>query len=182
MDQATIALLGAAIGAISAIAGSVITNLVAVRNEAARQEENRRTTYIAALRKEAAAVFVEFYAFFGAIEDVCFFAKNDPTVVDDARTKRYHDVTAEINPRMMAAMAIVAGLNATVYDELRPISRSLQRLDDTVCDGIRDLRSDRDGAIAVLAACHAKLVELDDSIPQKITAIMNAAERAVQGT
>lgn len=181
MDQALIALLGAAIGAIAAITGSVITNMVAVRNENARQRESRHAAYVAALRKEAAAAFAEIYIYFSAIEVVCFFAKNDPDAIDAAMVKRYHDTIAATDPRMMAAIATVAGLNVRLYDELRPISRSLQKLDDTVCAALRDLLDDRPRAVSALAECHASMVELDDFIPAKIAEVMRAAECTAEG-
>ncbi|MBH0775620.1 hypothetical protein [Nocardia bovistercoris] len=181
MNQAIIALLGAAIGSASAIAGSVITNIVAIRNENSRQKESRHAAYVAALRKEAATAFSEIYAEFSAIEQICWFAKNIPVEVNSDMVRRYYAAIEATDPRMMAALATVAGLNVPLHDELRPISRALQRLDDEVGEALRMLPTDRDLAISSLAACHANLVELDELIPKKIAEVMRTAERSIEG-
>ncbi len=62
MSATLAALLGAALGAVTALTSAVLTNMVDLRKERARQLEARRTAHIQALREHTAVVFAEFFA------------------------------------------------------------------------------------------------------------------------
>ena len=75
MDATAAALLGAALGAITALAGAAITAYVALYNERQRRDEVERHAFTTALRAATADVFVQFHNFSHATDRMLIFGE-----------------------------------------------------------------------------------------------------------
>ncbi len=175
MDSTTSALLGAAIGSAAALVSASLASFVALHNERKRREEAARASAVRSLRTAAAAAFTEFYNFSHAISWITWYARHDPASVDAQMAGSYEQENHAVIPKLQGALAVVASLSLTVYEELQPLVHRLFVLDKHVSTAVVKLRDDRAGAIASLRTLLDDVDELQDSLPAELNRVMKVA-------
>lgn len=175
MDSTASALLGAFVGSATALATAALASAVAVHNERRRREEAARSSATQSLRTAVAAAFTEFYAFSHAISWITWYAKHDPDSVDAPMARSYEEENHAVIPKLQGALAVVASLNLTTYEELQPLVHRLFVLDKHVTNAVVRLRTDRAGAIAALADQLDEVTTLQNSVPAELNRVMNLA-------
>jgi hypothetical protein len=178
MNATVAALLGSLVGATAALAGSVLTSIVALRTERRRQESQVQATYVRALRKRSGSAFAQFFTIVQEIEWISWLSANDPDAIDEQRIKSYDDTINAAYRTLLGSMAMTASLSPAVYDEIRPILLSLYNLEARVAMALRKISSERTAAIQELIACRSEAETLRDNLPPKLNYIMTAAEIA----
>ena len=178
MNATVAALLGSLIGAAAAIAGSVLTSIVALKNERRRQESQVQATYVRALRKRSGSTFAQFFTIVQEIEWISWLSANDPGAVDEQRIKSYDETINAAYRTLLGSMAMTASLSLTVYDEIRPTLLGLYNLEARVAMALRKIRSERTAAIQELIACRTEAETLRDNLPPELNHIMTTAEAA----
>lgn len=176
MSPTVAALLGAAAGAMAALVGSIVTNLVTVRNERLRHEKAEHAAYIAALREQAAGVFSAMFAIQHAINWVTWFAKNEPSELDEARIRAYDDEVHAAMPKCLGLMTMVASLNLRVYEEIQASCEVIYELDRRVASALHNLGADREKALRELRDHWEHVVEIEYTLPRQVAHVMNIAE------
>ncbi len=176
MNATWAALLGALVGAIAAIISAALASFVALRNEHARQEEARRVTDIETLREHTALAFAEFFAFQHAINWVTWRAKYDPAAINDQLVSSYNAEIHQCYPRLLGSVTMVAALSLNAYQELRPLMQEIFDLDEEVAVALRNIRADRESALAVLQNCLEKAYVLEKTLPPELARIIKGAE------
>jgi hypothetical protein len=178
VSSTTAALLGALIGAVTALVSATITNVVALRNERARQDAAKQATYVEALRRDTAVAFTELFAIQHAINWITWFAENDPRAIDNEMIASYNSETHGAYPRLLGAMAAVAALNLRVYQELRPLMQEVYDLEEHIALALRGVnaRRDRDAAMLRLRDGLRKAYALERRLPPELARIMEIAQ------
>ncbi|WP_211765467.1 hypothetical protein [Kutzneria sp. CA-103260] len=177
MNQAVVALIGAAIGALTVLAGSVITNTVSLRNERSRRKEARLVASTQAIREHAAVAFAEIFVVQHAINWITWLAKHDPAAVDNTAIKAYDDEVHKSLPKVLGAMTIVASLDLSVYDKLLPVYEYIYRLDDRVAIALRGLTANREQAVRELQDCLTEITQIERRLPRQVADIMTMEAR-----
>ncbi len=175
MDSTTSALLGAFIGSATALVSASLASLVALHNERKRREEAARASAVQSLRTAAAAAFAEFYNFSHAISWITWYARHDPASVDLQMARSYEQENHAVIPKLQGALAVVASLSFTVYEELQPIVHRLFVIDKHVSTAVVRLRDDQAGAVASLRGLLDDVNELQDSLPAELNRVMKLA-------
>jgi hypothetical protein len=176
LSAATAALLGASIAGTVALASSVLTNLVTLRNERLKQTEARRAAYVEALRKHTGVAFAELFAVQHADNWVSRFAEYDPHAINNEMIKAHHTEVHGAYPKLLGAMASVAALNLRVYEELQPLARRLYDLDHHVSLALRQFGDDREKTVQSLRDCLRESLVLERDLPEELERIMKVAE------
>jgi hypothetical protein len=176
MNATVAALLGSLIGAAAALAGAVFTSVVALRNESRRRESEAQKEYVSTLRERSGSAFAQFFIVVQAIEWITWQGANDPDAMDEQRIRSYEDTVNTAYGGLLGAMAMTAGLNLVVYEEMRPVLSKLYRLEARVGVALRQLKTDRSAAVQELDTCKADAEILRDELPPKLNHIMTMAE------
>ncbi len=179
--DATAALLGALIGAVTAVVSAALTSIVALRNERLRREESKRAIDTEALRKETGIVFREFFAIQHSMEWVTWFAGHDPDAVDRRLVESYDTEIHAAYPRLLGAAATVASLDLAVYEELRPLLRQVYELEETVALALHSgatIGGRQQASLVALAELQPAVTRLERTLPPELARIMKAASAA----
>jgi len=134
---------GAAIGSAAALVSASLASFVALHNERKRREEAARASAVRSLRTAAAAAFTAFYNFSHAISWITWYAKHVPVSVDAQMASLYEQENHAVIPKLQGALAVLASLSLTVYEELQPLVHRLFVLDKHVSTAVVRLRDDR---------------------------------------
>jgi hypothetical protein len=180
MDPTAAALLGSLIGALAALAGSVITNIVALKSERRRQESATQTLYVQALRERSGAAFGQFFKVVHAMEWISWYGDNDPDAINPESIKAYEDEVNNAYGNLLGAIAMAASLSLRAYEELKPILSQLYELEIRVGGAIRRMASDRPAAIEELRECKSEAGRMRDSLPPQLHRIMALAEASTR--
>jgi hypothetical protein len=176
MNATVAALLGSLVGAAAALAGAIISSMVALKNERRRQESKTRAKYVNTLRKRSGTAFAQFFIIVQEVEWICWYGANDPHAIDGQRIKSYEDRVNEAYGTLLGSMAMTASLSLTVYERMQPILSDFYDLESRVGAALRKLRSERSAAIEELTACGSEAKTLRNDLPPKLNHIMTAAE------
>jgi len=176
MNATVAALLGSLVGAAAALAGTILTSIVALRNERRRQESKTHATYVKTLRKRSGAAFAQFFIIVQEIEWISWYGANHPGAIDGQRIKTYEDGINKAYGMLLGSMAMTASLSLTVYNEMLPILLELYEVEERVGTALRKLRSERSAGIKELTAGGSRAKALRDGLPPKLNHIMTAAE------
>ncbi len=176
MDPTTAALLGALIGAVTALASAAFTSLVTLYNERKRREDAEKASFVQSLRSTTAAAFAEFYNFSHAISWITWYARFDPDSLDAHLTRSYERETHETIPKLQGSLAVVASLSLTVYEQLQPLVHRLFVLDKHVSIAIGNLRNDRGTAVEALSSLIDEVNDVQDRLPLELNRIMKLAQ------
>jgi hypothetical protein len=172
MNATLAVLLGSLLGALAAVSGSVITNIVAIGNERRRQASQEETAYVQTLRERSCVAFGEFAKVVQAVEWVLWYAENDPNAINAERIDAYDKEVSGIYKDLVAAMAMTASLNIDVYEKLSSNLSDLYDLEGRVGNGIRKMTSDRTGAIELLRSYAAEAKAMRDQLPKQLHRIL----------
>lgn len=176
MDATAAALLGAALGAITALAGAAITAYVALYNERQRRDEVERHAFTTALRAATADVFVQFYNFSHAMAWVTWFAKYAPPRLDAEMARSYEQDTHDCVPKLQGMLAVVASLSLPTYQKLQQLVQRLFVLDSRVSRALTALDEDRGSAVETLAGLFADVNAAQDQMPLELSTVMETAQ------
>jgi hypothetical protein len=186
MDPTTAALLGALIGALTALASTAFTSLTTVYNERKRREDAEKASFVQSLRSTAAISFTQIYNFSHAISWITWYARYDPETLDADMTRSYERETHETIPKLQGSLAVVASLSLTVYEQLQPLIHRLFVLDKHVSIAIGNLRNDRTAAVEALSNLMDDVNAVQDQLPPETqphheTRTVHAAQSARPG-
>src|ERR1700740_2508558 len=106
MNATVAALLGSLVGAAAALAGAVLTSIVALKTERRHQESKRHTTYVKALRKRSGAAFAQFFIIVQEIEWISWYGANDSDAIDGQKIKSYEERVNEAYGTLLGSMAM----------------------------------------------------------------------------
>jgi hypothetical protein len=176
MDPTTSALLGALIGATTALASAAFTSAVTLFNERKRREDATKASFIQSLRSTTATTFAEFHNFSHAISWITWYARFDPDSLDAVMTRSYERETHETIPKLQGSLAVVASLSLSVYEQLQPLVHRLFVLDKHVSMAIGNLRNDRGAAVEALSSLIDEVNNVQDRMPPELHRIMTLAQ------
>lgn len=180
MNATVAALLGSLVGALAALAGAVVTSIVALKNEKRREESKAQISYVDALRERSGAAFAQFFVIVQAIEWITWLGINDSIALDEQRVRSYEDTVNSAYETLLGAMAMTASLSLPAYEEMRPVLAKLYKLEARVGAAIRKIGAERSGAVQELDACRSEAVTLRDDLPPELNRIMSLAEKAAK--
>jgi hypothetical protein len=86
--------------------------------------------------------------------------------------RSYEQENHTVIPKLQGALAVVASLSFTVYEELQPLVHRLFVIDKHVSTAVVRLRGDQAGAIASLGGLLDDVNELQDSLPAELNRVM----------
>ncbi|MGW4944998.1 hypothetical protein ACWEOZ_25795 [Actinoplanes sp. NPDC004185] len=176
MNPVTAALLGSLIGALAAVSGSVITNVVSLANERRRQEFAAEQAYVQLVRDRCGICFGFLFRVIQEIEWMCWYAKHAPDEIDAELIKSYEHRVNEAYGSLMSAVAMTASLSLSAYNELNPHLTSLYALEERVGIASRRMSTARDAATAELRTCAQEAKVLRDRLPELLHDAMRLAE------
>lgn len=175
MNGATAALFGALIGAVSALASGMLAGYYALRSERMRHREAGKAAHVGSLREHTAAFFAELFAIHFAANWIAWFAEHDPGALDHRMAKSYDTETYRAFPKLLSSTAMVAALNAGVYEQLKPLIIEVYQLWERVMHGLHQLGHSPDEAIAELRGCLPDAMRLEFVLIPEMARIMELA-------
>ncbi|MEU8614866.1 hypothetical protein AB0C29_43465 [Actinoplanes sp. NPDC048791] len=176
MNSAAAALLGSLIGALAAVSGSVITNMVSLANERRRQESAARQAYVQLVRDRCGICFGSMFRVIQEIEWMCWYAKHAPDEIDAELIKSYENRVNEAYGSLMSAIAMTASLSLSAHKELNPHLTALYTLEERVGIASRMILTERDAATADLRTCAQEAKVMRDQLPELLHDTMRLAE------
>jgi hypothetical protein len=189
VSSAETALIAAGIAAVTTFVGTVITAVVAIRNERRRAEaavdvETRRAeaaaheAFVQELRSRTADVFGQLLAMQHSMEWLTWHAYYDPASISRLR-ERYEREVHEIYPPLLGAMCVAAALNLNLYDDLRTLVDEVYKLEGSVAVSlITAVRPgpNRDDALRNLVVLNPVVTKLYEELPTKLAAAVQKAQ------
>src|SRR5690242_12999762 len=115
MNATVAALLGSLVGAAAALAGTILTSIVALKNERRRQESEKQATYVRTLRERSGEAFAQFFTIVQEIEWISWGGASNPDSIDQQAIKSYNDVINGAYMKLLGSMAMTASLNLEFY-------------------------------------------------------------------
>jgi hypothetical protein len=109
------------IGAATAVGSVALTSYVALRSERVRHREARRASHVQTVREHTAVFFAELFAIHLAVNWAAWFAGHDSGALGEAMAEFYDTETYRVFPKLLGAAAMVAALNLSGYQELKPL-------------------------------------------------------------
>lgn len=176
MNSVTAALLGSLIGALAAVSGSVITNVVSLANERRRQESAARQSYVQLVRDRCGICFGYLFRVIQEIEWMCWYAKHAPDEIDTKLIKAYENRVNEAYGSLMSAIAMTASLSLSAYEHLKPRLTALYALEHRVGVASRRMPAERTAAITELRGCAHEAEVMRDELPELLHRVMKFAE------
>jgi hypothetical protein len=164
------------VGAVTALAGGMLTNLVALRNERSRQQAAKDAADVAILRQHTAVAFTEIFALNHAANWIAWFAEHAPRTLNQQMTATFDAETNRAYPSLLGATAMVAALHLDVYEELRRLQGQVFRLWEQAAIAAHRLDIDRDDAIRALRSCLPVAMELEGRLGPELARIMEMAQ------
>lgn len=175
MSGTTAALVGALIGAVTALASGVLAGYFALRSERMRHREAGRAAHVGSVREHTAAFFAELFAIHFAANWVAWFAEYDPGALDHEMAEFYDTETYRAFPKLLGSTAMVAALNTGVYEQLKPLIIEVYKLWERVMHGLHQLDRSPDEAIAELRGCLPDAMKLEFQLIPELARIMELA-------
>jgi hypothetical protein len=176
MNPVTAALLGSLIGALAAVGGSAITNIVSLANERRRHESAARQSYVQLIRDRCGICFGHLFRVIQEIEWMCWYAKHAPDEINKELIKSYENRVNEAYSSLMSAIAMMASLSLSAYGHLKPRLTALYALEDRVGVASRRMLTERNAAIAELRDCAHEAEVMRDDLPELLRTVMAFAE------
>ncbi|WP_432871738.1 hypothetical protein [Microbispora rosea] len=176
MNPTTAALLGALIGAVTALASAAFTSLATLYNERKKREDAERAAFVQSLRSTSATAFAEIYNFSHAMAWITSYARFDPEALDSDMVRSYERETHQTVPKLQGSLAVVASLSLTVYEQLQPLVHRLFVLDKHVSIAIGEFRKDRAAAVGALSNLIDDVNKVQDRLPPELNRIMQLAQ------
>jgi hypothetical protein len=115
LDEARIALLGAALGGVASLAGVFATNFVTSRLESRRQYWSRQQSYVERLRHQVADLLRLMFRVEYLIYSLCWVAMHLPERLDASRTQSYEQDMELLMPELSGALVVLSGLDEELY-------------------------------------------------------------------
>ncbi|MGZ3472602.1 MAG: hypothetical protein ACXVA6_21785 [Isosphaeraceae bacterium] len=175
MSGTTAALVGALIGAVTALASGVLAGYFALRSERMRHREAGKAAHVGSVREHTAAFFAELFAIHFAANWVAWFAEYDPGALDHEMAEFYDTETYRAVPKLLGSTAMVAALNTGVYEQLKPLIIEVYKLWERVMHGLHQLDRSPDEAIAELRGCLPDAMKLEFQLIPELARIMELA-------
>jgi hypothetical protein len=176
MNSVTAALLGSLIGGLSAVTGSVITNMVSLANERHRQDSAARQSYVQLVRDRWGICFGHLFQVIQEIEWMCWYAKHAPDEINTELIKSYENRVNEAYSGLMGAAAMTASLSLSSYNHLKPRLTALYSLEERVGVASRQILAKRNVALAELRDCARVAEAMRDELPGLLHEVMRFAE------
>lgn len=165
-------LLGALIGGGAAVVGATVTGTVAYWVERSRQEGTAKLASAAALREQLAVAFTALFTLQHALNWVTWFAKYAADAVNKKMVRAFDEEIHAAHPQILGAMAMVAALDLTVYQELHPLVQELYRVEHDVAAALHRLETDREATIDMLRRYLDTVLEIEEELPLKLATAM----------
>jgi hypothetical protein len=161
IDPTLSALIGSAIGATGALAGSTVVGLIALRNESRRRADARQLAYATAVRSQVGGRLRALFALHHSMTWLTWYAKNHSQRLDRSLVEQYDTEAHLAIPGLMSEVAVVASLDFQIWQKLVALVNRLLDLDEAISmhcsSAVADTSQDRDEAIAALATIHDRL-------------------------
>jgi LPS O-antigen subunit length determinant protein (WzzB/FepE family) len=191
MSRAETAVIAAAIAAVATFVGTVITAVVAIRNERQRAqaavdvevrrgEASAQEAFVQELRSRTADVFGQLLAMQHSMEWLTWHAQHDPASISRLH-EQYEQEVHRTYPQLLGAMSVTAALDLTLYLELRLLVNKVYELEGKVAISLITAARpgpEQNDALRDLAALNPAVIDLFEELPIKLAEAMRKAQVA----
>lgn len=161
------------------MAASVLTNVVALRNERRRQRQAEREARIAEVNSRTEDAFKHLFAIQHSIEWVTWHAKHDPESIRNPKlVASYDEEIHQAYPAFLGALAAANAISDTVYEDLRRLLDRVYTIEHTVALALKEAqRSDEHFATAIvkLTSCYTEITNLLEDLLTQLPDVMERA-------
>jgi hypothetical protein len=168
--------LGALVGALAAIGGSVFTSnrqasLEKDKWQRAKEDEWEKETRLALaeLTKNLAAAV-------HAIAWCTWCAASEPEEMHVGHFSRYDRESKGLFPVIVGARVVLATLDHELHEKMTPLIKKLYRLDEELSHAAALFRKEREQGLEKLAICYKESSQFDKEILQTVSNIANLRE------
>lgn len=189
MTPTEAALIGASIGAATALIASVLSNWIALRNEGRRLDEARRAAdtqveearlkaYTQELTAQTAQAFKKMFEILHAIMWITAHVVIDPKLLTVEMISSYDSKVEKTYPELLGSLAVVAGLSLDIYGELRGFAERINSLEKPVAEALLRLKLSKfkdAQAIASLRESNAHADQLYANLPPELARVIEQA-------
>ncbi|GAA3398235.1 hypothetical protein [Cryptosporangium minutisporangium] len=179
MDATQTALIGAAIGAATAISAAALTSYVTLRSERIRQEQARRAVRTQTLRQHAADVFGAIFRISYAISWITWYATHHEASLTEDEVASYDDALRGAYPDLLSSSAAVAAIDLATYEALTNIFEPVFELEEGTSQALYRLATNRERGLEELRSYRASALDVNEKIPREIARVMQLAEDRV---
>lgn len=177
MDPAVAGLLGAAIGGGLTLLKSVVDGWSNRKLERAKADWVRENAVATELRSHIATVARELLSIQHSMEWLCsatdFGGELTPAVMEN-----YHLEIHGAIPRLLGALAAVASIDESTYQNLSELADNVFGLDSKLAAALRGYLESPSLTSQAVAGLRAPIAELYKQLPQRIAAVMKSANQS----
>jgi hypothetical protein len=161
------------------VAASVLTNVVALRNERRRQRQAEREARVAEVNSRTKDAFKQLFAIQHSIEWVTWHAKHDPESIRNPKLVASYDKEIhQAYPAFLGALAAANAISDTVYEDLRQLLDHVYTIEHNVALALKEAqRSDAQFATAIVALTKY-YEEITNLLEHLLTRLPEVMERA----
>jgi hypothetical protein len=170
--------VAASIGGLAAFVGAVIAGGVALRNETRRRKATFQDAERQALRAQAAEVFRHMFVLQHEMEWLTWHAVYRSSRLDSQMITAYESTVHDSYPRLLGAMAVLASMDMTLYNQLMPLADRIYDTEGEVAKLIGGLgsRRKRGDSLAQLRQLKDPVTALYRTLPPEMAEAMRYAE------
>jgi hypothetical protein len=178
MNQATAALVGAAIGATTVFISSYLTFRYQLRLEEQKSKIAREDALDKELRSYGAEVIREMFSALHSMAWIAWHAYKQKelgiALINDELISQYHQEIHSAVPRLLGHLAAVDSVDKRAYKELSDRWDELQELENRIANTLVRYQSLPDESLRTLAEYHPEIMGLYKSVPQNLADIMKS--------
>jgi hypothetical protein len=172
MDAAVASLIGAAIGAISGLAGGYLTGRRQSQLERDKWFRARKDEHDKNIRLAVAELTKKLAAGTQEISWLTWKAKYTPDALTVTDIANYNNKMAVLFPDIVGARVIVDAIDKSIHARLTPLINKLYSLDENIALAAKDFGSSRERCTKALAGYYEQWLSLDKEILTRVTEIM----------
>jgi hypothetical protein len=180
MDPTLAGLIGAGIGAIAGLLGSIYSGWNQIRSQREMWLRERHGGLIDSLRSQAADVAKNMFELQHSMEWICWGASTDPDSVNRDTISQYDEEVHQVIPKLLGSLAVTAMLRLDVYEKLNQLGDEIFAIESEIARAVRSFDESPGASIAVLRAHHPGATQLYKTLPPRLHAI--AGEIADSGS
>jgi hypothetical protein len=168
--------LGALVGALAAIGGSVFTSNRQARLEKDKWQRAKEDEWEKETRLALADLTKSLAAAVHAIAWCTWCAMYEPEEMHRKHFDRYDKESRELFPVIVGARVVLARLDHELHEKMTPLIKKLYRLDAELSHAWVLFRKEREQGLERLTICYEESIQFDKEILQTVSSIVNLQE------
>jgi hypothetical protein len=172
VGQAMTGLIGAALGATTALLSSYLAFRYQLRLEEKKSKIAKDDALLKELRSYIAEAQKEMFSALHSMAWVAWHGWKERALglglINDELASQYHKEVHLIVPQLLGHLAVIASIDERAHSTLAERWHELQKTEDKIADALVNYKTSAEDSLNKLAECHSSIMGLYKSLPRAL--------------